>query len=497
MNDLSATRSPVDPARQGPGPGRKPDNRRSRSPETLHAVELVIRGLEFAVVVFAGLCTTYFTYELFDLGGARPYVQAIWLSGIVFALAAEFAGAYDADSRFSLRTGWTRILLSWTGGCIFLILVAFLLRSSQDFSRSWSLAAYFAVLFSLLVVRTIGTLLLLRIKRTGVFDQRVAIFGDDAQRISLCNQLHQQKDLTIEIVGCYGPHPAHVVTDGPQAYRGDETRLVRDVRQGRVDQVIIALPFSQPEVHRDLVRELSTMPVLIRLFPDLGGYAFSGQTLVVLGGVPLATLFHKPINGADVVWKRAEDIVLGVLLLMVAAPALAIIALLIKLDSPGPVFFRQRREGFNTQSFWIWKLRTMHVATLEHDAIVQVRKGDDRVTRVGRLLRKTSLDELPQLLNVLRGDMSLVGPRPHAPSTRVKGVLFHEAVQNYAARHRVKPGMTGWAQVHGWRGETDTDQKLQSRVEHDLFYIEHWSIGFDVYILFRTIGAVLFPRHAY
>lgn len=483
-------------ARPSVGAGQR-DNRRVRSPETLHAFELVLRSLEFATVVLAGLCLTYATYELFDLGAVKPYVQVIWLSGIVYALGAELAGAYDADSRFSMRIGWTRVFYAWTGGCIFLILVAFLLRSSQEFSRGWAVSAYAGGLVALMGIRTVGTMALLRVKRTGTFDQRVAIFGDDAQRRGLCERLHDQDSLTIEIVGCYGPMPEHVVKEGPEAYRGDGNRLIHDVREGRVDQVIIALPFSAPEAHRTLVRELSTMPVLIRLFPDLGGYAFTGQTLVVLGGIPLATLFHKPINGADVVWKRAEDIVLASLLLLVAAPLLALLAVLIKLDSPGPVFFRQRREGFNMQSFWIWKLRTMHVQSLQHDAIDQVRKGDDRVTRVGRILRSTSLDELPQLLNVVRGDMSLVGPRPHASSTRVRGVLFHEAVHNYAARHRVKPGMTGWAQVHGWRGETDTDQKLQSRVEHDLFYIDNWSIQFDVYILFRTIGAVLVPRHAY
>ena len=482
-----------------PATARAPlrDQRRSRSPETLHLIELISRGVEWAVVVLVGLSLTYATYRLYDLGLAKPYVQVVWLSGIVFAFGAELAGAYDADSRFSLRTGWTRVFAAWTGSCIFLILVAFLLRSSQDFSRAWTLTAYFAGLGSLLTVRTIGTLLLLRVKRSGIFDQRVAVFGDETQCRNLCNRLHDNEELTIEIVGSYGPKPERATTDGPDAYRGDAARLVNDVRNGRVDQVIIALPFSEPEAHRDLVRELSTMPVLIRLVPDLGGYAFSGQTLVVLGGIPLATLFHKPINGADVVWKRAEDVLLASILLLLAAPALTLVALLIKLDSPGPVFFRQRREGFNTQDFWIWKLRTMRVDTLQADAIDQVRKGDDRVTRVGRILRATSLDELPQLLNVLRGEMSLVGPRPHAASTRVRGVLFHEAVQNYAARHRVKPGMTGWAQVHGWRGETDTDHKLQSRLEHDLFYIDHWSIAFDIYILFRTIGAVLLPRQAY
>ena len=173
------------------------------------------------------------------------------------------------------------------------------------------------------------------------------------------------------------------------------------------------------------------------------------------------------------------------------------VALAIKLDSPGPVFFRQKRFGFNEDLFNCWKFRTMQQHRADANGEVLTRRDDDRITRVGRFLRRTSIDELPQLFNVLKGEMSLVGPRPHATSAKAAGRLYTEAVEVYAARHRVKPGITGWAQVNGWRGETDTLEKIERRVEYDLFYIENWSLSLDLKILLRTAMVVVGDREAF
>jgi len=218
---------------------------------------------------------------------------------------------------------------------------------------------------------------------------------------------------------------------------------------------------------------------------------------MLLGDIPVMTLFERPISGMDAILKRVEDLVLTSLILALLWPVLLLAAIAIKLDSPGPIFFRQRREGFNNHPFRVWKFRSMHHDFSQFDGIEQASRHDPRVTRVGRILRKTSIDELPQLFNVLRGQMSLVGPRPHADSTRAGGRLFSDVVTSYAARHKVKPGITGWAQVCGWRGETDTEDKLVKRLEHDLHYIENWSLGFDLYILVRTIGAVALNRDVF
>jgi len=209
-------------------------------------------------------------------------------------------------------------------------------------------------------------------------------------------------------------------------------------------------------------------------------------------------VLDKPITDWDVVTKWLFDKLVGSILLLLASPLMLMAAIAIKLDSRGPVFFKQKRYGFNNELIEVYKFRSMYVDKCDASASVLVSKGDARVTRVGAFLRRTSIDELPQLINVaIKGDLSLVGPRPHAVHAKAENRLYDEAVDGYFARHRVKPGITGWAQVSGWRGETDTHEKIQRRVEHDLAYIENWSVLFDLYILARTPLAVFNARNAY
>jgi exopolysaccharide biosynthesis polyprenyl glycosylphosphotransferase len=226
------------------------------------------------------------------------------------------------------------------------------------------------------------------------------------------------------------------------------------------------------------------------LAPDLCSYRARQDT------APLH-LLHRPLAGWRGLAKRAEDILLAVGALAVAAVPMLLVALAVRLDSPGPVLFRQRRTGFNNRDFYVLKFRTMHTDQTDHEARVQVSAGDPRVTPVGAILRRTSLDELPQLLNVLWGEMSFVGPRPHAPGTRAAGRTFEEVAERYAARHRMKPGLTGLAQVRGWRGPTETEEKLLRRVEADLEYVETWSLWLDAVIILRTLVAVVRMRNAY
>ena len=206
---------------------------------------------------------------------------------------------------------------------------------------------------------------------------------------------------------------------------------------------------------------------------------------------------NYPFKGWSPLIKRIEDLVLASLALLLLSPLMLGVALAIKLDSPGPVLFRQKRYGYNNRLIEVYKFRSMYHQMADAHAERQTTKGDSRVTRVGAFIRRTSLDELPQLLNVLLGSMSMVGPRPHATATKAAGILFEEAVETYSARHRVKPGITGWAQINGYRGETDTLEKIEKRVEFDLEYIENWSVWFDLYILFRTLPAVAFSKEAY
>jgi exopolysaccharide biosynthesis polyprenyl glycosylphosphotransferase len=243
---------------------------------------------------------------------------------------------------------------------------------------------------------------------------------------------------------------------------------------------------------------LGTTPVEIRLAPEWAGYAWARRPMILLGGLPVLTLLETPLSGWKLFVKAVEDRVLSLIALILLSPVLAAAAIAIRLDSPGPILFRQLREGYNCRPFPILKFRTMYVDQCHRGGeMVQTTRDDPRVTRVGAFLRRTSIDELPQLFNVLSGAMSLVGPRPHAASTRAGGKLFGEIRASYPTRHNVKPGLTGWAQVCGWRGETTSEEMLIQRLQHDLYYVEHCSLLFDLYILARTATIVLFQRAAY
>ena len=247
-----------------------------------------------------------------------------------------------------------------------------------------------------------------------------------------------------------------------------------------------------------MLRKLWVLPVDIRLAAHTSTLRFRPRAYSYIGNVPVLDIYDRPIADWNFVLKGLFDRVVGGLLLIALSPVMALTALAVKLDSKGPAFFRQKRYGFNNELIEVYKFRSMYTDMADASAAKLVTKDDPRVTRVGRFIRKTSLDELPQLINVVfKGNLSLVGPRPHAVHAKAQNRLYDEVVDGYFARHRVKPGITGWAQVNGWRGETDTQEKIQRRVEHDLYYIENWSVFFDLYILAKTPISLLKTENAY
>lgn len=470
-----------------------------RSPVLLDLVTLLLRIVELVLVAATAIVSTGIALDFIPQSMASAYGNAALIGALCYAGLAEIVGGYDIDARFSMRIGWTRVATAWAATGMFLMTLGFLLKVSEDFSRGWALTWFVLGGGSILVARTAGTVWLSRLKRRGVLNHRVAIFGAGSQGDRLAKYILGNEKLTIDLVGFFDDRmperlPPREVGLPMNGNLGD---LITQIRRGHVDQVIVALPWSAEKRLQEVVSELAITPVRIRLAPDLATFAFSQRPVVLLGDLPVMTLFERPISGLDQILKRMEDLVIGTLALILLAPLLALVALAIKLDSPGPIFFFQDREGFNNHRFRIWKFRSMRTDRCETDGITQARKDDARVTRVGRIIRRTSIDELPQLFNVLRGEMSLVGPRPHAPSTKAGDRVFSDVVAHYAARHKVKPGMTGWAQVCGWRGETDTEEKLLKRLEHDLYYIENWSVMLDIYIMLRTVATIFFQRTAY
>ena len=293
------------------------------------------------------------------------------------------------------------------------------------------------------------------------------------------------------------------VLQGPRLDDLKELMALSDeIASAEIDQVQILTPWEHAPVvmqNVNILRHLSAEVVVLAYDPqvvqnlagDEAGLGGSRGCYIALRAV------EPPITGWNLWLKRKEDIVIAALVLFLISPLLLLVALLIRLDSKGPVFFRQRRVGFNGSLFEILKFRTMYVDQTDHDAVRQTGRGDSRVTRVGRVLRRTSLDELPQFINVLQGSMSIVGPRPHALQTRAEGKSLDELVEHYAARHRVKPGITGLAQVNGLRGELDSAEKLRRRVDYDIEYIDRWSIWLDIEILLKTVPLVFYDKYAY
>ncbi len=460
---------------------------------------VLLRALEPVILVVAALSIK----EVF--GTAIPnssdpiYYRAALLAAIFYAGLGEAVGAYDVDVRFSMRNGFGRVLTALFGTAMFVMTVGFFLKVSEDFSRLWAASWFVAATLGIGVARIGVTAWLQGQKRRGLFNQRVAIFGTGEQGDRLARYILGNERLTIDLVGFFDDRGDNRGDKKSSAlpFCGELDELIMEIRRGRVDQVILALPWSAEVRLQEIVAALAVTPVRIRLAPDLASFTFAQRQIVLLGDLPVMTLFERPISGLDRIIKRIEDLFLLALIIPFAIPIMLIAALAIKLDSPGPIFFRQEREGFNNKRFRIWKLRSMRVDHLEYSDINQASRGDPRITRVGAFLRATSIDELPQLLNVMTGEMSIIGPRPHAPSTRAGNKFFGDIVSTYAGRHNVKPGITGWAQVSGWRGETDTEEKLLRRLEHDLHYVENWSVGFDLYIIIRTVWAVVAPRNAY
>ena len=348
--------------------------------------------------------------------------------------------------------------------------------------------------------RFIAAAFVRHLTRGGRLERRTVIVGGGTPGQDLLDALAKQSDPDLRIYGVFDDRndarSPLMLAGYPKL--GNVSDLVGFARRTRIDLIVFTLPITAETRLLQMLKKLWVLPTDIRLAAHRSTLKFRPHSYSYVGGVPVLDMFDKPIADWDVIMKAVFDRVVGTLALVALSPVLLLTALAIKLDSPGPVFFRQLRHGFNNEPVAVLKFGSLFHDQTDHHAAKQVSKGDRRVTRVGRFIRRTSLDELPQLLNVVfQGNLSLVGPRPHAMHARMANKDYEEVVDGYFARHRVKPGITGWAQVNGWRGETDTPEKIQKRVEHDLAYIESWSIWFDFYILAITPLALTRTENAY
>jgi Undecaprenyl-phosphate glucose phosphotransferase len=427
----------------------------------------------------------------------NDYLAVLMFFGLLSVLMFQALGIY-AEELFSNLLRFRLMFFAWSASFCLLLFMHRGLALFEEFSEMqlalWFLASL--VLFG--AERLLLLALFRRLMRRGHFLQNAVILGGTENGVRLAEYLQQNHDIRSGLLGFIDDRIARLPgTLAGLPLLGDTRELQRLIREEKVTQVLVALPWSAESRIGQLIRDLRRLPVNVLLVPDMVAFRHAHNRITEVASLPMFNASEVPLNGWSPFFKRCEDLILASLALTALAPLMLALAVAIKLDSAGPVLFRQKRYGYNNRLIEVYKFRSMYHHRSDANAERQTTRDDDRITRIGRFIRKTSLDELPQLFNVLLGSMSMVGPRPHATATKAAGILFEDAVQEYTARHRVKPGITGWAQVNGYRGETDTLEKIEKRVEFDLEYIENWSVWFDLYILFRTIPAVLFTREAY
>jgi len=459
----------------------------------------VVRLIEFLLIAVIG--TGIYAAYVVPIDGFEWYYAAA-VAGIaaLAVIALQSAGLYQMQAFYGLANSYLRLASTWSLVFVIAIGISFFAKASESFSRVWLATFFICGIAAVLGLRLALAQMVRQWMRDGRLERRTVVVGADREGETLLNALAAQGSSGLRILGVFddrGDDRAAATCAGKPKL-GTVDDLVEFARRTRVDLVIFSLPISAEKRILQMLRKLWVLPVDIRLSAHTNKLRFRPRSYSYIGGVPVLDVFDRPITDWDVVVKWTFDKIVGSLILLAALPVIALTAIVIKLDSRGPVLFRQKRYGFNNEMIEVFKFRSMYVDQTDATASKLVTKDDPRVTRVGRFIRKTSIDELPQLFNVVfKGNLSLVGPRPHAVHAKAEDRLYDEAVDGYFARHRVRPGITGWAQVNGWRGETDNQEKIQRRVEHDLYYIENWSVLLDLYILAATPFALLKTENAY
>jgi len=423
------------------------------------------------------------------------YVVVTLMGVLITSHALHVARVYQFDDLLRLPRQLNRLAVALPAVMLLLLALGFFTKTSGEFSRAW-VALWFALSFvGLVAVRVVMAIRLRRLQAEGRLTRSVAIIGAGEPGQRLVRHLVHNPEPGVRLVGIFDDRRTRIPREiEGQPVRGTVDDLVALARRERIDRIVIALPWSNKPRLFECMHKLKLLPVSVHLCPDTVGFRLHNRGVTQLGGVPMFSVAEPPLTGWSIAVKAVEDRVLATLILIAVLPTLLAIAALVKLDGPGPMLFRQRRYGFNNNVFDVFKFRTMVDDPRFADGAAQATRDDPRVTEVGAFLRRHSLDELPQLVNVLKGEMSIVGPRPHAVPHNER---YAELIDGYLARHKVKPGITGWAQVNGLRGETDTLEKMEARVEHDLFYVENWSLLFDLRIVFLTLFVGMRGANAY
>lgn len=453
--------------------------------------EFIYRGVDITVI----LLTLFLGSPYTNFYNVEGYLLAGLSAVMIFGFVGRFTDIYTSWSGRPLRDEAVRVTIAWLITFLTLVFIAFVTKTSEQFSRVVLVAWLLVTPILLITARFILRKLFAHLRRMGVNNRSVAIVGMTQNGLHFARDLENRPEYGYNVVGFYDDRTDRVHKEvlNHYPYLGNFEDMIASARNGEWDQIYIALPVEARKRMLHLLDDLSDTATPIRLLPDYFTTNLLHSKFIEIADNPVLCIYDSPFSANNAFIKRIEDLVLGSIILLLISPIMLAIAIAVKATSKGPVLFKQTRYGQKGEKIRVWKFRSMTVCE-DGDKVTQATRGDSRYTKIGGFLRKTSLDELPQFFNVLQGTMSIVGPRPHAVAHNEQ---YRSIIPGYMLRHLVKPGITGWAQVNGWRGETNTVYKMRKRVEFDLEYMREWSLWLDLKIIFLTIFRAFTDKNAY
>lgn len=456
-------------------------------------ISMMIRLMDMITIFFAGWLAYIVRFNQFIF--PTPYLSAFIIAVLVTPLMFSFFNIYDSVRGEGFFKYMVRLTQAVCVMGLMLSGLSFFTKSGAVFSRSWFMI-WIAFALTFLILIRCSVLLFLRFMRSrGLNERRVVILGAGKLGIKLADTVQQALWTGFRIIAFLDDKIAEKPSSIDQiAIIQTPKDLSLYLKQNEIDEIWLALPLSAETRVKEILYELRHVTITTRFVLDIFGLDLLNHSITDVAGFPVLNIRSTPMMGINRLVKALEDRMIAAMILILISPLLLFIAIGVKCSSRGPVFFKQYRLGWDGRIINIYKFRTMIEHTEKNGIVTQATVNDKRITHFGKFLRRTSLDELPQFINVLQGRMSIVGPRPHA---LIHNELYKDVIHTYMQRHRVKPGITGWAQVNGWRGETDTLDKMQKRVEYDLYYINNWSLGFDLKIILLTFFRGFINRNAY
>jgi len=456
-------------------------------------ISMIQRLVDPLLVLITGTVVYAIRFGSFEI----PEEYIVILIGICLICLAifPFFDLYRPRRDESLWSEIQTLTKAWFIVYAVLVGIMFATKTSTEYSRVWIAGLMISGLSSMTLFRMILRSSLRFLRRRGINTRNIVIAGAGELGREVAQRIIASHWTGLKIIGFYDDAPqfqGQVIEGVP--VRGGLPLLPQEATGLGVNQVWIALPLNQDAQVKSMVAQLNRLPVQITFVPDIYGVHLLNHSIGEIAGLPVIHIMETPLSGINGFIKELEDKILAISILLAASPLILLIILGVKLSSPGPVFYKQLRGGMHGERIWVWKFRTMKHHAEPPEKIFQAVPGDARITPFGAFLRRTSLDELPQFLNVLKGDMSIVGPRPHAVE---HDHFYQQQIDTYILRHQVKPGLTGWAQVNGWRGETGEIRKMENRIRHDIYYINNWSLWFDLRIIVRTVFIILTGKNAH